>query len=416
MKHLRIAPLAFLIGNAFAAPPLPPSTVTIELGKGQTAKVTRRAGDTSPTVMITVNKGATVKVMEYVEMHGGLNADISGVLPSAFDAGSSELRTRPTTEQPIPGDAAFRIVCGLVAFAWNDPVVYPGQKGRSHLHSFFGNTGTDENSTAASIANSGNSSCRGGIANRSAYWVPTMLDLRTNRPVPVGTFIAYYKGGEFAAINGYGWAGTDAVWHQVTIADPVTGQQVSKFPGFSPLPAGLRMIAGDPNATAPRASGAPRTFRWKCSGGPNKQNTPGGDAIENCDVGADLLQEVFFPQCWDGKNLDSPDHKSHMSYSVQLPNKGDPRGWFHRECPTTHPVVLPLITLNVSYRVTEKDEPMNWRLSCDQNGLAKPGGYCSHGDWFNGWKKDASDAWLNGCIVAGKDCHAHLLGDGRQIF
>jgi hypothetical protein len=29
-----------------------------------------------------------------------------------------------------------------------------------------------------------------------------------------------------------------------------------------------------------------------------------------------LLQlDVIFPDCWDGRHLDSPDHKSHMAYS-----------------------------------------------------------------------------------------------------
>jgi hypothetical protein len=38
-----------------------------------------------------------------------------------------------------------------------------------------------------------------------------------------------------------------------------------------------------------------------------------------------------------------------------------------------------------------------------------------HGDWFNGWKKDIMDAWVKGCNQASRDCHAHLLGDGRMI-
>ncbi|WP_309624448.1 DUF1996 domain-containing protein [Methylibium sp.] len=60
----------------------------------------------------------------------------------------------------------------------------------------------------------------------------------------------------------------------------------------------------------------------------------------HCLVGDELWQGVFFPQCWDGKNLDSPDHKSHMAY----PSDGG--------CPRSHPVALP-----------------------------------SHGDWWNGWKQ-----------------------------
>lgn len=41
---------------------------------------------------------------------------------------------------------------------------------------------------------------------------------------------------------------------------------------------------------------------------------------------------MFFPSCWDGVNLDSADHKSHMAYPIQNYNSGD--------CPASHPVHL----------------------------------------------------------------------------
>src|SRR5207237_9677835 len=122
-----------------------------------------------------------------------------------------------------------------------------------------------------------------------------------------------------------------------------------------PLPTGLRMIPGDPNASAPNP--AVFSMRWKCIGGPNNQNDLYQPSIGNCDVGAQLYQEVFFPQCWDGVNLDSPDHKSHMSYTVNVRNTDGSTG-SHPECPKTHPVPLPQITFNVTYLVREKDAPL----------------------------------------------------------
>ncbi len=163
-----------------------------------------------------------------------------------------------------------------------------------------------------------------------------------------------------------------------------------------PIPAGLRMIAGDPKASAPH----PEVFstRWKCIGGPHNQNGLYQASIGNCDVGAYLYQEVFFPQCWDGVNLDSPDHMSHMSYTAET-----------GKCPATHPVVLPQISFNVVYKVSEKDEPLRWRLASDNYDRSKPGGYSSHGDWFNGWMSEVSDSFAKNCIAAKKDCHSHLL-------
>ena len=308
--------------------------------------------------------------------------DLSKVPPASV--GTSTLSVSPTTEIAPPGEGAFRTVCAVAHMSFDDPIVFPGQPGRSHLHTFFGNTGANANSTPESLRNTGNSTCRGGVANRSAYWVPTMIDTKDNTPLQPAEVIVYYK-------NGY----LDATKVQ-------------------PIPTGLRMIAGDPNASAPH----PDVFsmRWKCIGGPNNQNDLYGHTIANCDVGASLYQEIFFPQCWDGVNLDSPDHMSHMSYTVQVKNVNDPRGWSHAECPKTHPVILPQIAFNVLYLVGEKDAPLRWRLASDTYDKSKPGGYSSHGDWFNGWKSDISNTWAKNCIENQKDCHAHLLGDGRQIF
>ena len=100
-----------------------------------------------------------------------------------------------------------------------------------------------------------------------------------------------------------------------------------------------------------------------------------------------------------------------MSYLVQ--DMSPPFAW---HCPATHPVIIPKITFNVIYNVTEKDAPLHWRLASDRYDPSLPGGYSSHGDWFNGWKSDISDAWAKNCIQAKKDCHSHLLGDGRQIY
>ncbi len=297
--------------------------------------------------------------------------------------GFSTMNVSATTEIAPAGDGAFRTSCDTSHMAFDDPIVYPGQVGRSHLHTFFGNTGTNAASTPDSIRNTGNSTCRGGIANRSAYWVPTMIDTKDGTPLVPDSIGVYYKNGIF------------------------DGSTVNAFP------VGLRMIAGDPGATAARGQWADFSYRFKCVGGPNNQNDKYGSEIPNCDAGAQVWQEIFFPQCWDGVNLDSPDHKSHMSYFVTVQNAA---GAWGPACPKTHPVILPQIAFNVLYTVKEAGAALRWRLSSDNYDRSTPGGYSSHGDWFNGWKSDVSDAFALKCIRAKKDCHSHLLGDGRMIY
>lgn len=286
-------------------------------------------------------------------------------------AGSSVDRVSVTTEQPGPGDGtgAFRTFCAFSHMAFDDPIVFPGQPGRSHLHAFFGNTGTNGNSTATSIATSGNSTCRGGTLNRSSYWVPAMIDTRDGTPVRPSESHFYYKTGYLGVV-------------------PSTVQ---------PFPAGLRMIAGDTRNAAP---GGPFNYTCHTATGTTAETY----GIQNCPVGSELWQHIAFPQCWDGVNLDSPDHKSHMAY-------GTGRG-----CPSSHPVPLPEITFNIVYVVTEANAPLRWRLASDNYSSTLPGGYSAHGDWFNGWRQEAMESFVRNCNRPALDCRSHLLGDGRAIY
>lgn len=291
-------------------------------------------------------------------------------------------RVDATTELPVPGtQGEFRTSCTPAKMGLFDFIVSPGLEGIGHLHTFFGNTGVNKGSTAESLRTTGNSTCRGGIANRSAYWVPTMIDTKDGTPLIPANIGTYYKNG---AIDGS---------------------------LIQPMPEGLRMIAGDPKNAGP---GFEWRARFKCIGGPNKQNALYGAAIGDCDAGAQLWSEVFFPQCWMGNGqLDSPDHKSHMAYPITV---RQPDGTSKRQCPATHPIPLAQVTFNVVYNVPEAHAALRWRLSCDAYDVTKPGGYCSHGDWFNGWKPEISNAWDKNCIQAKADCHSHLLGAGRKIF
>lgn len=282
--------------------------------------------------------------------------------------GQGTLRVKPTDEVALPdsgGIGAFRTVCAFSHMAFDDPIVYPGQPGASHLHAFFGNTGTNAYSTANSLANTGNSTCLGGIANRSAYWVPALINVANGKPVVPDDPIWYYK-------TGYGG---------------VLPAEVQA------MPAGLRMIAGNMNATGPQDM-----VYWDCF----ETGSARGASIPNCNLGEHVVMSVRFPQCWDGTHLDSADHKSHMAY---------PTG---NGCPATHPHAIPEITLNVKYLVREQEEPTHWRLSSDK--LKLPAGYSAHADWFDGWNNDVRNAWIKNCDQAAKDCHAHLLGDGRMLY
>jgi len=295
-------------------------------------------------------------------------------------AGSGALQVKATTDFGAASDiGAFRFFCGLSHMAFNDPIVYPGQANRSHLHAFFGNTGTDANSTTTSLLTSGNSTCSGGVANRSAYWVPALVDTAAGTPVKPKTLLVYYK-------QGY-------------------NIQDSKLMNLVPL--GLKMIAGDAmNSVDVRAANpwAGSAYTWRCMS--LATGTPVADSqqIPNCALGTELWMIVTFPQCWDGANLDSPDHKSHMAYPV------------NGACPYTHPKAIPEISYQVIYQVPADNTTPKWRLASDKYDETLPGGRSAHADYDMAWQKDIIDAAVRNCVQARKDCHADLLGDGRTLY
>ena len=289
--------------------------------------------------------------------------------------GYSDLRVAASSDPPTPHNNAtsgeFRIGCAFSHMNFDDPIVYPGQPGRAHLHTFFGNTRTWAGSTALSIAETGNSTCMGGIANRSAYWVPTLIDTKDGTPLLPEDGLWYYKNGSNLLLS----------------------------KNIHPMPKGLRMIAGNP-------AGTPSDYvigsSWSCSGPVAER---GGSIPKNCPVGDYIIMSVTFPQCWNGKDLDSQDHISHLSYAVK-----------DGACPTDFPIGIPEISLNLKYKVYEAGAPARWRLSSDMYPTTQPGGFSIHADWFDGWNEQIKNMWVSRCNVAGFDCHGNLLGDGRGLY
>jgi hypothetical protein len=55
----------------------------------------------------------------------------------------------------------------------DDPIVFPGQPGKSHPHTFFGNKSADARSTLASLRGTP-TTCK-PRADHAAYWVPTLF-------------------------------------------------------------------------------------------------------------------------------------------------------------------------------------------------------------------------------------------------
>ncbi|MET0279823.1 MAG: DUF1996 domain-containing protein [Steroidobacteraceae bacterium] len=288
----------------------------------------------------------------------------------------TSLRVRASQMRPSsPGDGtgSFRNPCNYSHMGFDDPILFAGKPGASHLHVFFGNTSTDAYTTTESLFKAKSSTCAGGVANLSAYWIPALVDMSTQAAMIPNSFLFYYKSG----------------YNKIPLSK------------IRPLPEGLRMIAGNRTTQASEIrswTGSPNLgdvhHRFACNGGQKQQSIPAG-------CNGELSIELEFPNCWDGVNLGSADGRAHMRYSG-----GD-------VCPGSHPVPLPVISLNVGYAVNATQV---LRLSSDNYSLKRPGGYSMHGDLWVRWTEGIAETWTDKCVRAPMDCHAYLTGDGRELY
>ena len=308
----------------------------------------------------------------------GLNA--TTLMVPRGDTGVAFINTRSAGGSPSAplGDGSFRMTCLMTKMGFFDPIVYPGAANSAHLHMFFGNTAITPSSTSASLSSTGGGSCLGGTVNRTGYWVPAVFDSRTSQVITPDFATIYYK-------TGYN-------------VDPASVKEI---------PAGLVMIAGNKsNSAGVQIANKLEVAVWACE----NASTVNSGAVPSCPVGDKALLVINFPQCWDGVNLDSPDHKSHMAYPLY--NNPPVRS----VCPTTHPVMLPIISEIFHWKVTSGMDTNYWRLASDTYSTSIRGGYSAHADWMNGWAPEYFRAIVQNCLNPGRDCYVGLLGDGRELF
>ena len=115
---------------------------------------------------------------------------------------------------------------------------------------------------------------------------------------------------------------------------------------------------------------------------------------------------MFFPACWDGVNLDSPDHMSHMAY---------PDGIDNGLCPPSHPIHL----VSIFYEVYFSVAPFNALNDGGRFVLANgdPTGYGLHGDFLNGWDRSVLSRAVATCTADSgviEDCPV-FQNEGRFV-
>lgn len=290
-------------------------------------------------------------------------------------------------------EGAFRFTCGGDGpLVYDDPVIYPNRPGVSHLHLAWGSYEFDAFTTPETLAAEPRTNCNASeySLNRSLYWMPALLDDmgRVRRPDLVSV---YYK--------------------RARSVSPQCTKGSARYMGECVgLPSEIRFVFGwDMNAPNAPVQGA----SWYCSGGTGKHFSNLDDVFASgCGEGDTLVANTVAPPCWDGKNLDSPDHRSHMAF-------GSYGSTGVYKCPATHPFVIPQEENKATWTVTADmvtaDRKSRIRLASDgMKPDAKPG-ETLHADYVEKWDPEAKRLWLANCIEKGLSCSGGDLGNGQQL-
>ena len=129
-----------------------------------------------------------------------------------------------------------------------------------------------------------------------------------------------------------------------------------------------------------------------------------------CKVG--VRAEIQFPNCWNGKDLDSTDHKSHMAFGSRGRNG---------PCPEGFPVRIPAVFFETIYQTR------NYVGQAGEFVLANgdPTGYGYHADFICGWQEGVLEAVLKDPTCTGpgvtgnqQDCKVFNLKevDGSEVM
>jgi hypothetical protein len=230
------------------------------------------------------------------------------------------------------GMAMMRFSCSQLVVERLDPLVNPGSIPSPHLHQIVGGNSFNASMDPSTHDLPTESTCTSCTFSEdfSNYWTAVMYFRARN-----GTFK------RVAQFPSEGLQGNGGI--TVYYIPPYNGR--STVTAFKP---GFRMLVGDATLRSPGS--APKVCH-RCmpkSGDNNNINcaNPDTEALPKGFCAGGIRSVITFPTCWDGKNTDSVDHKSHVAY----PSSGsfDTSG----SCPASHPVQLPQVMYEVMWDVS----------------------------------------------------------------
>ncbi len=294
----------------------------------------------------------------------------SGSSKSGPGRGFVDIRNvAPNTARPArngPATGTFTSRCGRNENRHLNPdnvIVAPGvSNGAHHMHDYVGNRITDGFSSNGKLANAG-TTCSNG--DQSAYYWPVLrvLDGTNDKDAKAP------GGGKDKNVGRILQPAEVGITYS-----SATGNRVQPMTRF------LRIITGDAKALTNGPANAHAS--WSCTGFEDRQLA---DKYPICPSGSRVVRTLKFPDCWDGKNIDSANHRTHTAFSK---NGSCPRNFR----------AIPQLVQRVAY-----DVPSGAKFAVDSFPEQLHNPITDHGDFINVMNRNLLDQMVS-CINEGRRC------------
>ncbi|KAF8621991.1 hypothetical protein AX15_007345 [Amanita polypyramis BW_CC] len=282
-----------------------------------------------------------------------------------------------------------------------DPIVSPGRVA-SHVHAVLG--GSNFGSTSTAVLRQSQCTSIPIPQDKSNYWVPSICSRWAN-----GSFSSLDGG---AVMSNENWCAARP-HHINRLSFQRSGWKYDgvsrRFPHDqwygSMLLDGFRHAShsllwpGDPTLrTYNSNSFAQQAITFLCLDFNGVSTRHNGLPLTSCPSG--IRAQINFPSCWDGQNVDSSNHQSHVAFLSEGPDKGT--------CTDSrYPVTLPRIFMEIYWGTGDFDAFRSQAMNTTQPFVFSYGdrtGYGYHADFINGWEAGVLQNAVN-------KCHCNEYGD-----
>ncbi|EST36018.1 DUF1996 domain-containing protein [Streptomyces roseochromogenus] len=288
-------------------------------------------------------------------------------------------------QQTDASRGSFTSDCGVNAnglFNSDNVIVAPGvSNGAHHFHDYVGNQGNNAFASDDDLANARTSCADQG--DKSSYYWPVLRLQNGTQERDAGS-----PGG-----GTEGNAGQIVTPKQVTLT--FEGNPRGKV---TAMPRLLRIITGDAKAFVNGPGNA--NASWSCTGYEDRQLK---DKYPLCPPGSDVVRTFRFQSCWDGRNIDSANHRTHVAFTA--PDGSCPAGF----------QAIPQLVQRLVYDVRApslqdggRTAPL-FAIDSFPEQLHKP--VTDHGDFINVFDESLMREMVD-CINSGRTCGPGGDGSG----